>query len=170
MIVRALTLAGGLAGAAGLSQFPEFSQQYTQRLGGAVDELTRVVDQFDEDARTAGLSRQAALEQLSQGGALGELRSQSMRQTISRHRRLNADLVALRAAGPFTRASRVTHLTDPDIARAAWQDFRPAAPLTFEGAVFGGTGFLAGSMALSALLGVLRWPFRRRALRRPARA
>ena len=47
MILRALTLAGGLTGAAVSSQFPEFSQQYTQRLGGAVDALAVVVADFD---------------------------------------------------------------------------------------------------------------------------
>lgn len=165
MIVRALTLAGGLAGAAGLSQFPEFSQQYTQRLGGAVDELARVVEEFDRDAGAVGMSRQAALSDLSQSGAFGERRSQTITRTIARHRDLSADLGALRAAGPFTRASQIAHLSDPQIARAAWQDFKPAAPLTFEGAVFGGTGFLAGSLALSVLIGVLRLPFRRRASR-----
>jgi len=34
LLLRAVTFAGGLAGAVGLSQFPEFSQQYTQRLAG----------------------------------------------------------------------------------------------------------------------------------------
>ena len=38
-MIRTLTLAGALAGAVSLSQFPEFSQQYLQRLSGAVDEL-----------------------------------------------------------------------------------------------------------------------------------
>ena len=37
MILRVLAVAAGLAGAGTLSQFPEFSQQYVQRLGGAVD-------------------------------------------------------------------------------------------------------------------------------------
>ncbi|WP_417602978.1 DUF2937 family protein [Primorskyibacter flagellatus] len=165
MIVRALTLAGGLAGAAGLSQFPEFSQQYTQRLGGAVDELARVVDQFDRDASAVGMSRQEALSELGQSGAFGARRSQTITRTIARHRDLSADLDALRAAGPFTRASRIAHLSDPQIARAAWRDYKPAAPLTFEGAVFAGTGFLAGSLVLSMLIGVLRMPFRRRGAR-----
>lgn len=39
MIGRVLALAGGLSGAVGLSQFPEFSQQYLQRLAGQVDAL-----------------------------------------------------------------------------------------------------------------------------------
>ncbi|MEO1364377.1 MAG: DUF2937 family protein, partial [Pseudomonadota bacterium] len=62
MIARALMLAGGFAGAALTSQFPEYSQQYTQRLGGAVDALAEVVADFDASARAEGLSREAALD------------------------------------------------------------------------------------------------------------
>ena len=61
MIVRAITLAGGLAVGAGTSQFPEFSQQYAQRLGGAVDALSEVVADFDTSAVAEGLSRSEAL-------------------------------------------------------------------------------------------------------------
>ena len=57
MLLRAITMAGGLVGAAGLSQFPEFSQQYVQRLGGAVDELSRFVAEFDADAAAVGMTR-----------------------------------------------------------------------------------------------------------------
>ena len=56
MILRALTLAAGLTGAAGASQFPEFSQQYVQRLGGAVDELTRFVAEMQTDKHDALMS------------------------------------------------------------------------------------------------------------------
>ena len=31
------------------SQVPEFMQQYSQRLGGAVDELGRIVQHFEEE-------------------------------------------------------------------------------------------------------------------------
>ncbi|MEC7965452.1 MAG: DUF2937 family protein, partial [Pseudomonadota bacterium] len=55
MIVRTLTLIAGLSGAAVTAQFPEFSQQYAQRLGGAVDELTAVVADFDASAQASGL-------------------------------------------------------------------------------------------------------------------
>lgn len=33
MIAKTLTLAAGVSGAAAMSQFPEFSKQYVQRLG-----------------------------------------------------------------------------------------------------------------------------------------
>ncbi|MEM9851772.1 MAG: DUF2937 family protein, partial [Pseudomonadota bacterium] len=49
-------LAGGCAMLCATSQFPEFSQQYVQRLGGAVDELRRVAADFDASARAAGLT------------------------------------------------------------------------------------------------------------------
>ena len=60
MIGKVLALAGGVAGAAGLSQYPEFSQQYIQRLAGQVDALTVVVADFDRSALANGLSRAAA--------------------------------------------------------------------------------------------------------------
>lgn len=162
MIARALTLAGGLSGAAGLSQFPEFSQQYAQRLGGAVDELSRVVAGFDEDAAQVGLTRQEALEDLASGGAMARARAETMAETIDRHADLSADLVALQGAGPFTRAYLAANMTDRQIARRAWENYKPAVPVTFEGAVFAGVGFLTGLLMLGACISLLRMPFRRR--------
>jgi len=54
----------GLMGAAFFAQAPEFAQQYRQRLGGAVEELRRVVVQFDADAAQYGLSRSEAMRAL----------------------------------------------------------------------------------------------------------
>lgn len=162
MIVRALILAGGLTGAAALSQFPEFSQQYVQRLGGAVDELSRVVADFDASAKAEGLTRTAALAQM-QGTPFVERRRADMERTLARHDRLTRDLAALRAAGPFTRAYEAARLTDPDLVRATWGDFRPALPLTVEGVVFAGVGLVLGWLGMGALLALVRWPFRRRA-------
>lgn len=162
MFARTLMLAGGFSGAAGLSQFPEFSQQYAQRLGGAVDELSRVVAEFDADAAGVGLSRQEALEDLANGGTMGRARAQTMARTIDRHARLTDDLAALQGAGPFTRAYLAANMTDRQIASRAWEAYKPAVPITFEGAVFAGVGFLTGLMILGALLSLLRMPFRRR--------
>ncbi|RFP88086.1 DUF2937 family protein [Rhodobacteraceae bacterium 63075] len=152
MIVRAITLAGGLAGAAGLSQFPEFSQQYTQRLGGAVDELGRFVAEFDTDAATLGLSREDALGELASGGEMGRARAETVSSTIDRHDRLSADLAALQEAGPFTRAYELRRFTDTEIAARAWQAYKPALPMTFEGAVFAGVGLLGGMGLMGGLL------------------
>lgn len=161
MVVRAMTFAVGLAGAATTSQFPEFSQQYAQRLSGAVDELTRIVDDFDSSAQAAGLTRAAALQELS-GTAFLERRHTDMQHTIARYERLTQDLAALRGAGPFTRAANLPNMTDKEIAARAWQDFKPAVPLTFEGIIFSIVGFTLASLIFAAVTRCLCWPFRRR--------
>ena len=53
----------GLIGGALGSQLPEFSQQYRQRLGGALGEIDRIVTEFDRTATGSGLSRDEALAQ-----------------------------------------------------------------------------------------------------------
>ena len=46
-IVRIVAVGCGLFGGIVASQGPEFSQQYRQRLGGAIDELKQVIARFD---------------------------------------------------------------------------------------------------------------------------
>jgi hypothetical protein len=60
------------------------------------------------------------------------------------------------------RAYRLPHLTDPQIAKAAWAVYQPAVPLNFAGITFGVVGFVLGALAISLLVGLLRWPFTRR--------
>lgn len=164
MILRTLTLAGGLAGAAGLSQFPEFSQQYTQRLAGAVDELSRVVEDFDRSAAALDLSREEALAAMT-GSDFVERRRADMERALDRHDRLRADLALLRSAGPFTRAYRIAHFDDSDLARRTAADFKPALPLTFEGVTFAATGLILGMLAVGLIRGLMSLliaPLRRR--------
>ena len=88
-----------------------------------------------------------------------------MTRTIERKSRLEADLAALRGAGPFTRAYEAAHFDDMEIARRAAQDFKPAMPLTFEGISFAAVGLFVGWLAIATVLYVLRlllWPVRRR--------
>jgi len=161
VILRALTLAGGLAGATATSQFPEFSQQYIQRLGGAVDALSGVVADFDSSAAAVGLSRADALAQM-QGTDFLDRRRKDMTATFDRYARLQMDLDQLKSEGPFMRAYHMPNLTDPEIARAAWSDYQPAVPLNFAGAVFAAVGFVMGLAVLGVVLRILSWPFRRR--------
>lgn len=165
MIGKALTLAGGLAGAAACSQYPEFSQQYIQRLAGQVDALSVVVADFDRSAGANGLSRVAALDQL-QGTAFLTARKVDMQNAFARFDRLSSNLTFLRLASPVERIAMPHRLADPDTFNATWADFRPAVPLSTAGAVAAGVGFLAGWGVVGLGLSVLLWPFRRR---KPAR-
>lgn len=160
MFIRMVVLAAGLSGALAAAQFPAFSQQYMQRLGGAVAALDVVVADFDRSAATLGLSRSQALGQMT-GSAFIERRRADMERTFDRHARLQADLAALEGYGPFMRAYRAAHLTDPEIAKGAWGAFEPALPLTFSSAIFACAGFIAASGLVSLLVAFLQ-PLRRR--------
>ncbi|MBA85330.1 DUF2937 family protein [Thalassobius sp. S69A] len=163
MILKAITLAGGLAGAGAAAQFPEFSQQYTQRLGGAVDALAAVVQDFDASAQASGLSRDQALAQMV-GSEFVTHRRMDMEHVFTRHAQLSADLQTLQSAGPFMRAYHAARFNDAQTAARTWQAYRPAIPTNFAGASFGALGFLAGLTLTAALMSGLGWPFR--ALRR----
>lgn len=160
MVLRAFLVSFGIVSGAGFSQFPEFSQQYLQRLGGAVDELSTVVSDFDRSAATFGMTRHQALEEMS-GSPFLQRRQADLRRTISRYEELSEAYIALRYAGPFTRFYEVQHMGDPEILSGTWQDYRPAVPLTFEGGMFSLFGFLVGYGSLSALIKIVR-PSRRR--------
>ncbi|KEJ89933.1 DUF2937 family protein [Sulfitobacter donghicola] len=161
MIIRSLALAGGIAGATATSQFPEFSQQYMQRLGGAVDALGEVVADFDASAAASDLTRDEALAQM-QGTAFLERRGADMARSIARYERLSEDLHILEGHGPFMRAYNAARFTDSEIAQAAWQVYKPAVPVSFVGFTFASVGFVLGGLGIGALLGLLRAPFRRR--------
>ena len=132
-----------------LSQFPEYSQQYVQRLGGAVDELTRVVDDFDRTASRSGQTRDQALDAM-QGTQFLEDRRVDMERTIARQERLSVSYDRLREASAFTRVTHIHRFADAGINSRTWQDFQPAIPVTAEagalllGGYIGLYGFLSG--------------------------
>src|SRR5689334_7246564 len=68
MLIRTISLAMGVLGAIVCAQLPEVMQQYQQRLGGATDEVSAIVDRFDKDAATNNMDRERALAQLRQSG------------------------------------------------------------------------------------------------------
>ncbi|MEL6463934.1 MAG: DUF2937 family protein [Pseudomonadota bacterium] len=158
MLLRVLAICGGLVGGVTASQVPEFTQQYKQRLGGAVDALAEVVADFDASAQAEGLSREAALVQL-RGTSFLDRRRQDMTRTFDRYAQLQTDLANLEGAGPFMRAYVMAQSADGDVAAAAFDTFEPAVPLTVAGGVFASAGFLAGLLTVWAALKVVLWPF-----------
>ncbi|GGA13919.1 DUF2937 family protein [Neptunicoccus cionae] len=145
-----LNVGGGVILLVAASQFPEYTQQYVQRLGGAVDELRLVAADFDKSAQNVGLTRYEALESMT-GNAFQKARQNDMRRTFARLDGLQADLAVLNGAGPFERLSHVSRFSDQGIAARAWQDFRPAVPLTIDGFLFAMGGFFAGFGLLRGL-------------------
>ncbi len=143
-LLRVPVLIVALIFGATTSQLPEFTQQYAQRLGGAVDELETFVRQFEEDARAAGLTREAALAEYKSTDSmfLGR-RGDTVLGTIRRYETLRRLRAELTASGPVERVFGVALEPQMDIAASAWEEYRPAVPLTPEGFLFAMAGFLA---------------------------
>lgn len=165
-MIRALCLIGGLTGATGLSQMPEFSQQYLQRLAGQVDELTRQAVEFDETALADGMGREEMLQAMA-ATPLVASQEALWRRTFGRHARLSENLMILRDAAPLERLTLLHRMADPATVRAVWEDFTPAMPLGMAGAASAGAGFLGGWAVFAALIGVFVWPFRRMTAAKP---
>lgn len=148
-----LRLIPALALGAALSQFPAFSDQYVQRLGGQVDALRKIAAEFDASAARAGLSRDEALADLS-GSAFRDLHAADMTRAFARLAHAEDDLRLLRAASPLERIALPHRLRDSETLAATWGDFRPAVPVTAAGLWAGGIGFAAGWL-IAGLAGLL---------------
>lgn len=161
ILAVAIGLLSGLAGA----QMPEFAQQYRQRLGGAIDELRRVVTRFDDQAQANGLTREEAIRRLAGNqDAVAKGQAVATEEVIARLGRLEGQRRSFDQAGPFGRLVLFVREADPGLARATYLDYEPAWPATSEGLVAGGTGFVAGWGILLFCAAILRRlnPFRRR--------
>lgn len=127
------------------SQLPEFAQQYRQRLGGAVDELNRMIGEFDADAARMQMDRDTGIGRLvANPDMFVRQRGEQIREAVARAARLERQLQSYQDAGPFWRLAAFARTYDPDIARRAAQSFEPAIPVTREGLATTFIGFLVG--------------------------
>jgi hypothetical protein len=133
MLTRRFALAIALVTALIGSQGPEFAQQYRQRAGGALDELKRIVTQFDAETASEGLTPTEGVKRLeANSDPLAQERGADMEHTIVREDRLDAQLTAMASAGPLKRLTLMVTDFDPEIARRTLDAYEPAAPLTAE--------------------------------------
>lgn len=163
MIKRTVCLIGAALGGVALSQAPEYSQQYTQRLAGAVDELSTIIERFDEDAASQDLTRLEGLARYheSPDPFLAE-RGISMETIFNRHAQLSTQLAQLRQADAPTRLMSMAQYFDSDVGAAALEDFQPAIPVTIEGLAHALAGLLAGYALVWGGATALSAPFRRK--------
>jgi hypothetical protein len=181
MFVRRLALAiAVLAGLIG-SQGPEFAQQYRQRLGGALEELNRIVSEFDAEIRGQNLTRAEGLKRLEDNDEpLAHERGEDMAKAIERAKRLNQQIQAMNSAGPLMRLYVVASTFDPEIVSSTLDKrrsvgafsamlralfYEPAEPLSLSALTAGGLGALWGWAATR----LIAWPFTRHSRLRAAR-
>lgn len=168
-IVRIVAFGLGLLGGVVASQGPEYSQQYRQRLGGAIDELTRVIAQFDADAQANGETQDSAIARLrSNPDTLVNRQGAAMQANVERLERLQLHRATLMQAGPFARIALMVRDGDQDVMEAAYRDFEPALPVTEEGILSAIIGFVIVWGGILLLSGFVRSLLRRP--RQPASA
>ena len=145
MLARRLALAIGLlCGLAG-TQWPEFSQQYRQQLGGALDELRRIVAAFDAEAASRSLTPAAGIARLKDNAdPLARERGADIERDIAREARLEREVAELRDAGPVRRLIAMAADFDPAIANETLREFEPAAPVTSESLIVGALALVWG--------------------------
>ena len=158
-MLRWLSLAFALFGGVSASQLPEFSQQYRQRLGGALDELNRMLADFDQDAQASNMTRAQAINRMrADSDEFVRQRGRRITETDVRAAKLTSQQKNFETAGAFTRIFVMAKDYDSGIATRTWRDFRPAVPVTID-------GFTAAALGFFAALGLwhlIAWPIGRK--------
>lgn len=115
---------------AAASQFAEFVQQYTQRLGGHLDEARHYAAGVADPGRHQGMDPVTRDSLVKEAG-------QRVAEIEQAHGAIvDADLISL--PWQFFR-----HI-DYGVATRTWEQFSPAVPVDLEGGVYAATGILLG--------------------------
>lgn len=139
------------------SQLPEFSQQYRQRLGGAIDALEEILADFRRDASAFGLTVAEAIErQRSSEDPFVRARGDSMALAGTRLDDLKQQRHALENAGQIERLIVFARGFDPQLAQATAEDYMPAIPVSVAGLLSAVFGAFVGFLFVTLFAGLAR--------------
>ncbi|HLH11642.1 MAG TPA: DUF2937 family protein [Methylovirgula sp.] len=145
MIIGRIALFFALVFGIATTQMPEFWQQYRQRLGGAIDELSAIVAQFDAQAAAQKLTEHEAVARLeANSDRLVQGQGDEMQRIIERLARLHRAAAAFDNPNVAGRWLNLFETFDPYIAERTYETFQPALPTTTEGFLAGIIGFIIG--------------------------
>ena len=151
---KIVLLVSGLLVGSLLSQFPEYFQQYTQRLGGRLDEVKLQVKNLDTRAADIKLNRFQYIRRLmgssdkivrNEGETLGLL--------LGREIRYNKAYEVLHTSTSIWRAVHFAAHFDLDIGIPTIEAYRPAIPLTVEAGAYSCFGFCIGWLVVFIITG-----------------
>lgn len=142
---RMLLFAFAALCAAAASQFPAFHDAYSQRLGGALDEVNRQVAALDERAAAAGMERYPYIRRLlGNDDEVVRNEAEALVDLVGRQVRLREAKKAVDGAPVYYQAVQVVLHLERDVAARAFGDFTPAVPLSVSAAFHAFVGFFLG--------------------------
>lgn len=137
-----------------MSQFPEFTQQYQQRLGETVDDLRVVMQEFDRAAADQNMTREEALVAFPNTVFLG-VPVYELEATFERFDSLSEDLQILEDADVMGRFTSFLHMTDNELVRSTWVEYRIEVPKTSDGIIFAVIGAMGGFYGVNQIAGLI---------------
>lgn len=154
---KAVLLIFGLTGAVLLSQFPEFIQQYSQRLGGHLNELNIQVSELDSRAEKNGKERAAYIRHLiEQPDDAAQREGRYLLVLLARQERIAKAHHALVERGGGIRMFAFVENFDWPIVDETLKAYKPALPFSGESALFSVIGFVAGAAIYGLFFGLRR--------------
>lgn len=145
--MRFLHITAALAGGGALAQFPEFYQQYLQRLAGRLDELRQRAAEIANDAAAQGLDVQAYIARFLDSPAHA-LEGERMAEALENAARLGTAYDALARADAWQQFPLFLRHLDPALAGDAASLFQPALPLGLAGLIYALFGAALGVLAV----------------------
>ena len=159
---RFLAFIIGVAGALGLSQAPEFTNQYMQNLAGRIDELRPLVEQFDARVAEYGYPRDAAMAECGTSDGLTKALCNTYEDAVRRYELLVAHRAEIADKNAYMQPLMAARGLQRDIAENVYENFKPGVPTTPVGAAYAGGGFVGFWAVARLLFGLLAAPFRSR--------
>jgi len=145
--LKLLQILAGLTGGGALAQFPEFYQQYLQRLAGRMDEVRQRADEIAGDAMANGLDVQTYIVRFLDSPAHA-MEGERMAEALESAARLDAAYGALAHAGAWQQLPLFLRHFDAALARDTGSLFQPALPLTFGGLIYALDGAAVGILVI----------------------
>jgi hypothetical protein len=145
-----------ITGAFMFAQIPQFIAQYLQRLGGHVDELTRIVGQYTQAATETGKTlEQFVATHLTSTVVDFVNTGKIMEENISRLKVLTRALEELNAANTYTKFIIFLKDLDAGIVKNTFHNFTPGVPVTLETIVYALIGLMVGMLIYHAIKWVI---------------
>ena len=147
-VLRLIQIPAALVGGGTLAQFPEFYQQYLQRLAGRMDEVRQRAQEIANDAAAQGLDVQAYIARFLDSPAHA-LEGEHMAEALESAARLDAAYGALVQADAWQQLPLFLRHVDPALAHDAGSLFQPALSLTLAGLIYALAGAAIGIIAVT---------------------